>query len=257
MKLLTTPVVPAAVLVALAVALGLTGPAAASDPTPTPPPTATPTPAPTPTSQPRTVAEASRQARAVPAEGATPTRTPIVISNENLAELAAKGSLTEVTLISDDSGRRPVSGAETGSAGGGTGGATTEEDTKKAYWRGRYAEQKEMIEAIKREIETLDQEIPGLWNQFYAWDDPAYRDGVIKVQLDQKLARRDDLAKQLPEEEAKLPEILNDARQGRRPARVVPRHQVTNRRPVAGPSRDRESLTVCASRTTTTRTRPT
>jgi hypothetical protein len=210
MKLLTTPVVPAALLVALVVALGSTGSSVASDPTPTPPPTATPTP--TPTSQPRTVAEAARQARAVPAEGATPTRTPIVISNENLAELAAKGSLTEVTLISDNAGRRPVSGSETGSAGGGAGGSNTEEDSKKAYWRGRYAEQKEMIEAIKREIEALDQEIPGLWNQFYAWDDPAYRDGVIKVQLDQKLARRDELAKQLPEEEAKLPEILNDAR---------------------------------------------
>ena len=210
MNPLTTPVVPAAVLFALAVALGLAGPAVASDPTPTRTPTATPTPTPTP--QPRTVAEAARQARAGAAEGATPTRTPIVISNENLAELAAKGTLTEVTRISDDSSRRPVSGTETTGAEAETGRGTTEEDTKKAYWRGRYAGQKEMIEAIKREIEALDSEIPGLWNQFYAWDDPAYRDGVIKVQLDQKLARREELAKQLPEEEAKLPEILNDAR---------------------------------------------
>ncbi len=211
MNFLTTPAVSAAAVVALAIAFGVTGSAIAADSTPTPTPTATPTVSPTP--QANTVADAARQARAAAPEGATPTRTPIVISNENLAELAAKGSLTEVTTIPDGSSRGSARGAETGSArGDATTAATTGEESKKAYWRGRYTMQKGVIDALKGEIDALDKEIPGLWNQFYAWDDPAYRDGVIKVQLDQKLAQRDELAKKLPEEEAKLPEILNDAR---------------------------------------------
>lgn len=210
MSFLTTPAVSAAAVMALAIAFGVTGSTIAADSTPTPTPTATPAVSPTP--QAKTVADAARQARAAAAEGATPTRTPIVISNENLAELAAKGSLTEVTTIPDGSSRRPAGGAQGTARGGATSAATTGEESKKAYWRGRYTMQKRVIDALKGEIEALDTEIPGLWNQFYAWDDPAYRDGVIKVQLDEKLARRDQLAKQLPEEEAKLPEILNDAR---------------------------------------------
>ena len=145
-------------------------------------------------------------------EGASPTRTPIVITNDNLAELAAKGMLTEVTVTSDQARRRPADRSDMGGAGGGERARATEEESKKAHWRGRYKAQKAVIDAIKSEIESLDTEIPGLWNKFYSWDDPAYRDGVIKVQLDEKLARREELAKQLPEEEAKLPEILNEAR---------------------------------------------
>lgn len=201
------------VVLALFLTVGAAGPALASEPTPTPTPTPTAKPSPTP--QPGSVAEAARQARAGTGvgESAAPTRTPIVISNENLAELAARGTLTEVTVTSDPSTRRPVSA--TGSAAGpddASAPAATEEETKKTYWRGRYKGQKDLVASIKGEIATLDQEIPGLWNQFYAWDDPAYRDGVIKVRLDEALSRREELAKQLPEEEAKLPEILNEAR---------------------------------------------
>jgi hypothetical protein len=187
----------------LGCALGLAGLSGAEDPTPTPAPTRTPTP--TPTSPPQTVAEAARRARAAAEVASTPTRTPIVISNENLAELAARGHLTEVTSTSQN----------TPPDAGNTAGESSREDqaeSKKAYWRGRYKAQKDVVEAIKAEIADLDTEIPGLWNQFYAWDDPAYRDGVIKVRLDEALARREELAKQLPEEEAKLPEILGEAR---------------------------------------------
>lgn len=209
MKRPTALAAPARMILALALTLGVSGPAASADPTPTPTPTATPTP----TVPPQTVAEAARQARAGAGQGATPTRTPIVISNENLAELAAKGTLTEVTGTSSDaSARRPVSAPGADAGPDADGAAVTEEETKRAYWRSRYKGQKDLIESIKGEIEALDTEIPGLWNQFYAWDDPAYRDGVIKVRLDEALARREELARQLPEEEAKLPDILNEAR---------------------------------------------
>ena len=61
-------------------------------------------------------------------------------------------------------------------------------------------------------IEELDKEIPALWNQFYSWDDPAYRDGVIKVKLDRALARRKELEERLAVEEEALPKILDEAR---------------------------------------------
>ena len=39
------------------------------------------------------------------------------------------------------------------------------------------------------EIERLESEIPKLQTDFYRWDDPAYRDGVIKPKLDAALVR--------------------------------------------------------------------
>jgi len=205
----TTRPGPVGALLTFTLLFGLTGMLAASDPTPT----ATPTPSPTQTPQPRTVAEAARQAQASTGggEGTAPTRTPFVISNDNLAELAAKGTLTEVTTASHGSSHPAVNPSSTAGSDVGSA-ATREEESKKAYWRSRYRDQKGLVETMKKEIEALDGEIPGLWNQFYSWDDPAYRDGVIKVRLDEALARREELAKRLPEEEAKLPEIMDQAR---------------------------------------------
>lgn len=150
-----------------------------------------------------------------------PTRTPIVISNENLADYAAQGHVTsaeEATGSSSSSARRPVH--RTGIDAGGTkrvqdavtDAATLAEDEKKQYWRGRFEQQLDLVASIEEQIAVLDREIPGLWRQFYAWDDPAYRDGVIKVQLDQALARSDRLKAQLEGERAQLDEIKQAAR---------------------------------------------
>ena len=176
-----------------------------------------PTPTPTPTPTPRGEVATDTGERGEPAErtdtAPTPTRTPLVISNENLAELAAGGSLTEVTTGRGQGGARPAVSAEAAAAAERSGSAGAgEDDSKRSYWRGRYQDQKRVVEAIRGELARIDQEIPGLWSQYYAWDDPAYRDGVIKVRLDEALAKREDLARRLPEEEARLPEILNQAR---------------------------------------------
>ncbi len=195
---------------ALALATGLE--AAASPPAEeaTPAPTPTPTPragkATTPTPVPGSLAAAARAARRRRA-GTRLSGTPIVITNENLKEYAAKGNLTYAT--------GSTGAAEAGVEGDGGEGSEKGEksvEKKREFWRNKYKAQKELVEKMKKRIEELDREIPGLWTQFYSWDDPAYRDGVIKPKLDKDLQERKELAQKLPQEQAKLDEILEQAR---------------------------------------------
>jgi hypothetical protein len=132
----------------------------------------------------------------------------IVITNENLSDYASKGGLTTAKP-----GANPASrGVHAGSNVKIVDSETSEKNRRKAYWQQRYTQQLERIAAIKRQIEELDLEIPALWNEFYARDDPMYRDGVIKPRLDRSLERRDELAGLLLEEEPKLAEIKEQAR---------------------------------------------
>jgi hypothetical protein len=191
--------------------------ALAADPTPTPAPSPTPTPAP-----PQTLADLASQTSLQ--HGGTAAQKGIVITNENLAGYASKGTLTEVKTSSNTGSKTPTSQAAPQRRPAHSSSAQSnvstvddsseerEEEAKKAYWRTQYQQQTAVIDAIRKAIEKLDFEIPGLWNQFYSWDDPAYRDGVIKVNLDQAVAKREELAQQLPAEEERLTEILEEAR---------------------------------------------
>ncbi len=80
------------------------------------------------------------------------------------------------------------------------------------YWQTEYKQQIDMITGIYTQIEVLDEQIPGLWRDFYSWDDPAYRDGVIKPKLDEALARRQKLEVDLQNGQTKLEEIKQQAR---------------------------------------------
>ncbi|HOC43754.1 MAG TPA: hypothetical protein PKJ99_12130 [Thermoanaerobaculales bacterium] len=162
-----------------------------------PEPTATPTPAPTP----------------------TVTRTPIVITDENLAEYAAQGRLTTSDGSSATAGsgeRRPVHRTGTDAAtrveDAVADAASLAEDEKRQYWRRRYEQQLALVASIESQIAILDREIPGMWRDFYAWDDPAYRDGVIKVELDAALARSERLKQQLEVEREQIKKIKAEAR---------------------------------------------
>lgn len=190
---------------------------AADDATPTPEPT--PTPRPT-TSGTRSLAEVARETRL---QGTDSGSQPIVISNENLADLAAKGELTHAgptpTATALPGSRRPVH-AGVNAAGAvvvkpnqaDLAGLDAGAEDRRRHWRGLYLKQIETLEQIHKQIEVLDAQIPGLWSQFYAWDDPVYRDGVIKPKLDAALAMRQQLEEQLAQEEERLPEILDNAR---------------------------------------------
>ena len=85
-------------------------------------------------------------------------------------------------------------------------------DDRKRYWQSRYEQQLDLVGSIEEQIGILDYEIPGLWRDFYSRDDPAYRDGVIKVKLDEALARSERLEGQLKEEEERLDQMRAEAR---------------------------------------------
>lgn len=172
-------------------------PAQQATPRPTPRPTATP--------RPRSLADVARQMRLKhpdkPGESLT-------ITNDNLSSYAAKGGLTLVT-----STPRPVSpsaGLREGSAAPAPEGESN--DGARKVWRERYRAQQKQIATMESRRSELDSEIPDLWNKFYAWDDPAYRDGVIKPKLDAAIKERDQLDAAIPEEQRKLGQILEDAR---------------------------------------------
>jgi hypothetical protein len=177
----------------------------------------TPTPDPTPKVEDNQKA-LSEVAKTKPLKGAEDGKA-IVITNENLADYASKGSLTTTTGKGDTekTGRRPLT--KPGSPGTAadmveappSGAAHTDE--RRRYWVDQYERQLELIASIKNQIEVLDRQIPGLWRDFYAWDDPSYRDGVIKPKLDEALNRRERLEADLSREEPRLQEIKSNARQ--------------------------------------------
>ncbi len=170
-------------------AIALAGPVSGAEPTPTPEPGAA-------RDGSLTDAAGGRELR-----GAAATRDEtgtIVITDDTLATLAARGGVTEATGT-------PAADLL---AGEGEGGPVS----RREAWRRAYAEQKELIAALAREIARLDQRIPELWNEFYAADDPSYRDGVIKPELDESLMRRDELERSLAAERPKLEDILEAAR---------------------------------------------
>ena len=133
----------------------------------------------------------------------------IVISNQNLADYASKGGLT----TAKPGGNPATRGVHAGMNVRVIDSETSEQNKRKAHWQQRYMLQLERIAAIKRQIEQLDLEIPALWNDFFARDDPMYRDGVIKPRLDRSLERREKLGVLLLEEEPKLAQIKEKARQ--------------------------------------------
>jgi len=133
----------------------------------------------------------------------------IVITNENLSGYAAKGGLTTAKPGTNPATRGVYAGTNVTILDP----ETSEQRKLKAFWQKKYMLQLERIAAIKRQIEELDLEIPALWNEFYARDDPMYRDGVIKPRLDRSLERRKTLEALLLEEEPKLAQIKEDARQ--------------------------------------------
>lgn len=136
----------------------------------------------------------------------------IVISNETLAEYAEQGAITQ-SGGSSTAGRRPVRPPGSNVKQTDPMSPSLHTDERRNYWQGQYKSQVELVGTLKNQITLLDAEIPGLWNQFYSRDDPAYRDGVIKPKLDAAVKRRQRLEGQLAAAEPKLNEIKNQSRQ--------------------------------------------
>ncbi len=172
-----------------------------------------PTPTPTPTPRPSGGQSLNEVAKDKQLKG-TGKGTSIVITNENLSEYADKGGLTTAKEKEAGKGsRRPVRGDATDSSVTVLGPTDPlHMDERQRYWVGQYQNQINMVTSVKRQIAVLDAEIPGLWNDFFARDDPAYRDGVIKPKLDASIKRRERLVEQLATAEPRLQEIKEQAR---------------------------------------------
>lgn len=171
-----------------------------------PRPTPRPSPTPTPTPRPRSLADLARQLR-LHREG--PQGQPVTITNENLSSYAARGGLTTV-----NSTPGPGTSQRTGLEGAAVQGPASPpgETSPRDMWRKRYSDQKDRVTTLEHRRKELDSQIPALWNKFYAWDDPAYRDGVIKPELDAAIRERDQIDTKIEEERAKLSDILDQAR---------------------------------------------
>jgi hypothetical protein len=181
---------------------------AAETPTTTPVPTATPTPEASTTPRPGGGKALNEVAKDTRLKGAA-SGTPIVISNENLPELAEQGAVTSVDKGKGGGAARPVRqpGRVTIQSG-----EPDHSDERRRYWRSQYEAQVKLIEGLQQEIRQLDQKIPGMWTDFYSRDDPAYRDGVIKPALDAAMARRQQVEEQLAAAQPRLDEIKDQAR---------------------------------------------
>jgi hypothetical protein len=165
----------------------------------------TPTPAPTPTGK-QTLTEVAKDKK-LNKDAAGESSGPIVITNENLDDYASKGELTQI--------KGSIKNVAEGPHAAGVVMVDPEENQarqRKGYWQQLYARQLSKIAGLERQIAQLDNDIPGLWNDFYSRDDPMYRDGVIKPKLDQSLKRREQLEEELAREKPKLEQIKVDAR---------------------------------------------
>lgn len=159
---------------------------------------------------PKTLAEAAAAAREKRRREDRP-RASVVIDNDNLASFGAGG---QVTVMAPGTGAPPVGeeeaagdasvGAESAAAPG-EGGPRDE-----AYWRGRARDLRTRWADAAREIERLEDRTAQLRWDFYAEDDPYYRDERIKPEWDRALdelrrarqdarAYRDDLAELIEE----------------------------------------------------------
>ena len=141
----------------------------------------------------------------------------IVITNESISDYSEKGTLTTVNgNTGSKSGRQPVrptmkeDGTQVKVVDAFD--PALKENERRQYGRSKYEQELNRIEAYRRLLDNLDSEIPGLWQDFYSRDDPAYRDGVIKPQLDAALKKREQIEGQLRDAEPKLDKIKEDAR---------------------------------------------
>lgn len=167
-----------------------------------------PTPTPTRTPRPTGGTSLNDMAKDTELKGGEEGKT-IVITNENLSEYAEKGSVTAASEKNAPN-RRPVRDPLKVEVVPPSDPEHTDE--RRRYWQNQYKSQIEMVASLRYQITVLDGEIPGLWRDFYAWDDPMYRDGVIKPKLDAATAKRAKMEESLVAAEEKLSEIKEQAR---------------------------------------------
>ena len=194
---------------------------------------------------PATLAEAAQAARE---RRRDQPRATTVITNENLADYAARGQVTLAPEpATEPAGAPPATasgepaaapGDPGGAAGGGAGPAGPRDE---AYWRDRARDLRTRWAAAAEEIARLEKETADLRWAFYAEDDPYYRDERIKPAWDRAL---DELRRARQDERAfrqELVELIDDGRRaGALPGWLREGIELEPEEPRPGPAVERE-----------------
>lgn len=154
--------------------------------------------------EPKTLAEAAAAAREKRRREGRPRAT-LVIDNDNLAAFAAGG---QVTVMAPGTAAPPAGESATGAEAGAAPAEAGPRD--EAYWRDRARDLRTRWADAAREVERLEDRAAQLRWDFYAEDDPYYRDERIKPEWDRALdelrrarqdvrAYREDLAELIEE----------------------------------------------------------
>ena len=172
-------------------------------------------------------------AQAVAPLSATPTPTPrlnILLSRSGSEATAPTGSLADVAkriklklpegqprIITNDSLKQLSEGVELTTTKGvaGSGYAPVGQgpaDQKKAIWQQRYRGAVLRVATLEADIKRLEGEANRLEREFYAQDDPAQRDGVIKPAWDEAFADLRKAQADLAEARNKPEQVLEEAR---------------------------------------------
>jgi hypothetical protein len=167
--------------------------ALAATPKPTPTPTATPSP------------RLSGGFGKAPAGSASPAgeKKKVRITNESLTTEPDKGKVTTSSRPAPTQPPREAGASET---------APSDASQNEEYWRGEARRLRDRVAELKEAIVHLQEESQKLENDFYAWDDGAYRDRVIKPAWDKA---REDLVtvrRELPIAEKELADLPDRAR---------------------------------------------
>jgi len=145
-------------------------------------------------------------------------RKGVRITNDSLVTDPSKGRLTTSRNVPTPTPRAKAATGKRAAAAGASAAAPGESEAAgppeegEEYWRGEARRLRERVAAIKEAVTRLEAESRKLENDFYAWDDGAYRDRVIKPAWDKS---REDLAtarKDLPAAEKELEDLPDRAR---------------------------------------------
>jgi len=128
------------------------------------------------------------------------------IDNKNLSSYAAGGVLTIAEADPED--------ADEGNDGetAGAEGAAAPGSTEESYWRQRGLDIRQRWRDAVERIPELVAKVEGLRQQFYAEDDPAYRDGQIKPAWDKALADLEEARYQAGQGQQEVETFLEEGR---------------------------------------------
>lgn len=159
----------------------------------TPSPTATPTPSPSPTPPisillNKSVADTAPRGQNL-SDVARQVKLRLPADQPRRLDNAAVKRLAEGVELTTTKARISGSVASAGS--------DRLDEARKKYWQQEYANALAATANLERRVTELEGEVGRLQQDFYRWDDPAYRDGVIKPALDRALQRLAEAKKEL------------------------------------------------------------